>query len=164
MDDASLTDSQGRKANFSNSIIIMTSNAGSQSSNALGFGQDSKDAKRDTAIKKLFRPEFRNRLDDIIYFKSLPPEVVIQIVDKFIIELEVQLTEKNVKIEVTPAAKEYLSKKGFDSELGARPMHRLIQREIKDTLADEILFGKLKSGGKVTIDFKQELKFAYSKR
>jgi ATP-dependent Clp protease ATP-binding subunit ClpA len=116
---------------------------------------------RDTAVKTLFKPEFRNRLDDTIYFSSLPIEVIVLIVDKFIKELESQLKERNISFEATDRAKEWLAKKGFDPVYGARPMSRLIQKQIKDPLADEILFGKLKMGGTVGIDVKDnELVFS----
>ena len=151
MDTAVLTDSHGKKTDFRNVILMMTSNAGSDVSKAIGFGKSQKDAKRDEAIKKLFRPEFRNRLDEIIYFNSLPKIIIKQIADKFILELEVLLKDKRVKIILDDSAREYLADNGFSDELGARPMARLIQKEIKDKLADEILFGKLKKGGVVEI-------------
>ncbi|MCL4136843.1 UNVERIFIED_CONTAM: hypothetical protein GTU68_013076 [Idotea baltica] len=162
MDDALLTDNQGKKADFRNIIIIMTTNAGSEKTASIGFANTDTSSKSNTAIKKLFKPEFRNRLDEIIHFNSLPKEVILMIVDKFIDELEEQLSDKNIKIEITIKAKEYLAIEGFDDQLGARPMYRLIQKEIKDNLADEILFGKLKDGGKVKIDlYKDKLKFTF---
>jgi ATP-dependent Clp protease ATP-binding subunit ClpA len=152
MDDAAITDSQGRKADFRNIIVIFTTNAGSEKAASLGFGSKQSNDFRDAAVKALFKPEFRNRLDDTIYFSSLPLEVIVQIVGKFINELESQLKERNVSFNVTQSAKEWLGKKGFDPVFGARPMARLIQKELKDPLADEILFGKLKNGGTVGVD------------
>lgn len=154
MDDAAITDSQGRKADFRNIIVIFTTNAGSEKAASLGFGTAKANDFRDTAVKALFKPEFRNRLDDTIYFSGLPLEVIVMIVGKFIRELEGQLTERGITFDVSQAAQEWLAKKGFDPVFGARPMARLIQKELKDPLADEILFGKLKSGGRVTIDLK----------
>lgn len=163
MDDANLTDSQGKKADFRNCVVVLTTNAGSESNNSLGFGEKKSESKRDAAIKKTFRPEFRNRLDEIVYFESLPEIVVLKIVDKFIGELEAQLTERKVKIQISKSAKRYLAEKGVSAELGARPMRRLIQTEIKDILADEILFGKLRNGGLVKIDHENTgLKFNFT--
>jgi len=151
MDDASLTDAQGRKADFSNVILIMTTNAGSQSSASIGFGQSQSNSHREEAIKKLFTPEFRNRLDETIYFEPLSTVVVEKIVDKFLDELAEQLREKKIALEVSPEARAYFATNGIDEKLGARPMARLIQKELKDPLAEEILFGKLKKGGKVKV-------------
>lgn len=151
MDDARLTDSQGKKADFRNIILILTTNAGSEKASALGFGLQSGQGNRDVAIKKLFKPEFRNRLDEIIHFNPLPMEVIERIVTKFVSELESQLSERKISFDITPEAREMLAQKGFDPILGARPMARLIEKEIKDPLADEILFGKLQRGGKVKI-------------
>jgi len=160
MDDAAITDSQGRKADFRNIIVIFTTNAGSEKAAALGFGGARNSDFRDTAVKALFRPEFRNRLDDTIYFSALPLEVIVMIVSKFIKELESQLSERSITFDVSQEAKEWLAKKGFDPVFGARPMARLIQKELKDPLADEILFGKLKNGGKVGISVdKEQLRF-----
>lgn len=157
MDEATLTDSQGRKADFRNVIMIMTTNAGSEKSSALGFGGTGHSAgNQQTAIKNLFKPEFRNRLDEVIYFESLPFAIVETIVDKFIVELESQLHGRKVSITLTPAARAHLAKVGFDPQLGARPMSRVIQREINDKLADEILFGKLKRGGEVIVDLQND--------
>jgi ATP-dependent Clp protease ATP-binding subunit ClpA len=151
MDDAAITDSQGRKADFRNIIVIFTTNAGSEKAASLGFGVSKANDFRDTAVKALFKPEFRNRLDDTIYFSGLPVEVIVTIVGKFIRELESQLTERGITFDVSQEAQEWLAKKGFDPVFGARPMARLIQKELKDPLADEILFGKLKNGGRVVI-------------
>jgi ATP-dependent Clp protease ATP-binding subunit ClpA len=156
MDDAAITDSQGRKADFRNVIVIFTTNAGSEKAAALGFGNAQPNNFRDTAIKSLFKPEFRNRLDETIFFNSLPLEIIVQIVEKFIRELEVQLASRKITFEVSREAQEWLARKGFDAIYGARPMARLIQKEIKDPLADEILFGSLKQGGKVIIDLEND--------
>jgi ATP-dependent Clp protease ATP-binding subunit ClpA len=165
MDDAQLTDSHGKKADFRNVILIMTTNAGSEKSAAIGFGLLQADGNRDKAIKKLFRPEFRNRLDEIIPFVGLPLDIIAKIVDKFIRDLEKQLRVREVKISLDAEARLWLAKKGFDPLLGARPMARLIQREIKDKLADEILFGRLKKGGKVHIALENdEIKVTYPVR
>ena len=155
MDEAVLTDSHGRKADFRHVVLIMTTNAGSEKSSSIGFGAAQVEGNRETAIKKLFKPEFRNRLDDIVYFNSLPREVIGKIVDKFIKELEQQLEEKNVTFDLSGEARDWLADKGFDPLLGARPMGRLIQKEIKDPLADQILFGRLRKGGKVKIRLAQ---------
>jgi ATP-dependent Clp protease ATP-binding subunit ClpA len=154
MDHATLTDNNGRQADFRNIILIMTTNAGAQemAAAAIGFGGRSNADKGGKAIERLFSPEFRNRLDAIIAFGSLPPPIIERIVDKFILELDAQLNEKRVFIQLTPAARGYLAAKGYDPTFGARPMARLIQIEIKRVLADEILFGRLRDGGKVDID------------
>jgi len=156
MDDASLTDAQGRKADFRNVILIMTTNAGSQASASIGFGKSGSNSNREGAIKRLFTPEFRNRLDDIIYFEPLSTQVIEKIVQKFIDELALQLKEKKIAIELSDSARDYLAKNGFDEQMGARPMARLIQKELKDPLAEEILFGKLKKGGAVSVSAKDD--------
>jgi ATP-dependent Clp protease ATP-binding subunit ClpA len=156
MDDASLTDSQGRKADFRHIIVIFTTNAGSEKAAAIGFGNAQPNNFRDSAVKTLFKPEFRNRLDEIIFFNPLPIQVILLIVTKFIKELEAQLGERKIKFEVSDEAREWLGKRGFDPVLGARPMARLIQKELKDPLADEILFGKLRAGGLVKIELKDD--------
>ena len=165
MDDAVLTDSHGKKADFRNVILILTTNAGSEKSAGIGFGESqSGSVGRDAAIKRTFKPEFRNRLDEVIQFNPLPFEVVESIVDKYVSELEGQLKEKKVKVELTTEARQWLAKRGFDPVMGARPMSRMIQREVKDPLAHEILFGALKGGGVVTITLRDnELRFDYSK-
>lgn len=155
MDDAVLTDTHGRKADFRHVILIMTTNAGSDRSLGLGFGEGAKLGSRDTAIKQLFRPEFRNRLDEVIHFEPLGDVIVRQIVDKFIHELEGQLSDRRVNFELSDSAKAWLAAEGMDPLLGARPMRRVIDRAIKDPIADEILFGKLVHGGTVYIDTKQ---------
>lgn len=156
MDTATLTDAQGKKADFRNVILIMTTNAGSKSARTVGFGRADSSDSRDKEIKKLFSPEFRNRLDEVVHFSALPDQVMEQIVDKFIKDLEKQLKSKKITFSLKPKARSWLAKNGFDELLGARPMARLIQKEIKDPLTDEILFGKLKNGGEVTVDLKKD--------
>ena len=156
MDHATLTDNTGRKADFRHAILIMTSNAGSRemSSASIGFGDDhNKDAARkgSKALEKLFSPEFRNRLDAIVTFKALDLSVMETIVDKFIMQLESQLTERRVAFTLSPEARAWLAKKGYDRVYGARPLARVIQTEVRDPLTDEILFGRLEKGGNVTI-------------
>ena len=157
MDHATLTDNFGRKADFRHVIIIMTTNAGARdiTAGALGFGQSANQTPRNlakSAIEKTFSPEFRNRLDAWISFDTLPREVILKIVDKFVGELETQLTEKKVKLELRPAARDWLAEHGFDRLFGARPMGRLIQNEVKKPLAEAILFGNLKHGGVAYVD------------
>jgi ATP-dependent Clp protease ATP-binding subunit ClpA len=156
MDHATLTDNNGRKADFRQVVLIMTSNAGSRemSAQAIGFGDDHANDARSRgrqAIERFFSPEFRNRLDAIVGFNSLTPEVMETIVEKFILELEAQLSEKRVAIALMPEARSYLARKGYDATYGARPLARLIQAEVRDPLTDEILFGRLENGGTVTI-------------
>lgn len=167
MDYATLTDNSGKKADFRNVILIMTSNAASQEMdrNVIGFGDRSMDvhAKGRTEINKLFNPEFRNRLDAIITFRPLTPEIMKRIVDKFISELEGQLHGRKAGIIISGDARNWLAEKGFDPRYGARPLGRLIQTEIKDVLSAEILFGKLTKGGQVYIELENDhLKFGYS--
>jgi ATP-dependent Clp protease ATP-binding subunit ClpA len=156
MDYATLTDNNGKKADFRNVVVIMTSNAGAQemSSRTIGFGDSSKDVthKSKRAVEKMFRPEFRNRLDDIIAFHALSVEIMELIVDKSINSLNAQLLEKRVLIQLTDDARTFLAKKGYDPAYGARPLERVIQTEIKDKLTDEILFGELVKGGQVAVD------------
>ncbi len=164
MDHATLTDNNGRKADFRNIILIMTSNAGARemSAAAIGFGATTNAGKGKEAIEKTFSPEFRNRLDAIIHFNALDPEVILCVVDKFVKELNLQLEEKKVSLSVTPMARAWLGRKGYDPVFGARPMARVIQTEIKRPLADEILFGKLQNGGKVQVDESEDkLTFNY---
>ncbi|HEY7318634.1 MAG TPA: ATP-dependent Clp protease ATP-binding subunit ClpA [Candidatus Binatia bacterium] len=165
MDHATLTDNNGKKADFRNIILIMTTNAGARelSGAPLGFGARSNAGKSKEAIEKMFSPEFRNRLDAMINFNSLSMEIIERVVDKFIIELDHQLNEKKVFLQLTVKARRWLAERGYDPSFGARPMARLIQNEIKRVLADEILFGKLQSGGKVEVDESEgKLVFAYS--
>ncbi|MGH7860150.1 MAG: AAA family ATPase, partial [Candidatus Binatia bacterium] len=167
MDHATLTDNNGRKADFRNVILIMTTNAGAQemAAAAIGFGSITNAEKGQKAIERLFVPEFRNRLDGIVNFRSLSPEVVERVVDKFILQLDAQLNERKVFLELTPAARRYLAEKGYDPVFGARPMARLIQAEIKRPIADEILFGRLQNGGRVVIDEEAgSLRFRYEPR
>ncbi|MGB7951297.1 MAG: ATP-dependent Clp protease ATP-binding subunit ClpA [Candidatus Binatia bacterium] len=165
MDHAALTDNNGKKADFRNIILIMTTNAGARemSGTPLGFGAQSNAGKGKEAIEKMFSPEFRNRLDAMIVFNSLNMGIIEKVVDKFIMELDHQLNEKRVFLQITAKARRWLAERGYDPSFGARPMARLIQNEIKRTLADEILFGKLQSGGKVEVDEQDgKLTFAYS--
>src|SRR4249919_167285 len=165
MDHAALTDNNGKKADFRNIILIMTTNAGARemSGAPLGFGARSNVGKGKEAIEKMFSPEFRNRLDAMIAFNSLSMEIIERVVDKFIIELDHQLNEKKVFLQLTVKARRWLAEKGYDPSFGARPMARLIQNEIKRVLADEILFGRLQSGGKVEVDENEgKLAFTYS--
>ncbi|MEN2985341.1 MAG: ATP-dependent Clp protease ATP-binding subunit ClpA [Thermodesulfovibrionaceae bacterium] len=156
MDYGTLTDNTGRKADFRNVILIMTSNVGARDMERppIGFGDRSKDQieKGKEAIERLFSPEFRNRVDATVNFNSLPEAVVFQIVDKFIKELNEQLSNKNIYVEITDKTRQWLVKKGFDPKFGARPLQRVIQKEIKAPLVEEILFGKLTNGGKVKVD------------
>ncbi|GGP26920.1 ATP-dependent Clp protease ATP-binding subunit ClpA [Silvimonas amylolytica] len=154
MDHGTLTDNNGRKADFRNVIVIMTTNAGAETMNKaiMGFTAKKETGDEMIEIKRLFTPEFRNRLDATISFAPLSHEIILQVVDKFLMQLELQLQEKKVEAHFTPALKEMLAEKGFDPLMGARPMARLIQDTIRKALADELLFGKLAHGGEVTID------------
>jgi ATP-dependent Clp protease ATP-binding subunit ClpA len=165
MDHGTLTDNNGRKADFRNVCIVMTTNAGAESlaRTQMGFTPSVKMGDEMEAIKRMFTPEFRNRLDAIISFRALDHEIILRVVDKFLIQLEEQLAEKKVEAQFTPELKLHLAKKGFDPLMGARPMARLIQDTVRRALADELLFGRLQHGGKVTIvigeDEKIKLKF-----
>jgi len=166
MDNGTLTDNNGRKADFRNVTIIMTTNAGAEnlSKSSMGF-MDSKQAGDEQAdIKRLFSPEFRNRLDAVVSFSSLSTDIIIRVVDKFLIQLEDQLHEKKVEATFSDKLKAYLGKKGFDPLMGARPMARLIQDTIRKALADELLFGKLANGGSVHVDIddKDEVKLIFA--
>ena len=154
MDHGTLTDNNGRKADFRNVIIIMTTNAGADAlaKNSIGFTNSKQQGDEMEAIKRMFTPEFRNRLDATISFAALDHEIILRVVDKFLLELENQLTEKKVEVEFSQALRDFLAKKGFDPLMGARPMARLIQDTIRKALADELLFGKLVNGGYVTVD------------
>ena len=154
MDHGTLTDNNGRKADFRNVVIVMTTNAGAESlaKNSMGFTVSKQAGDEMEAIKRMFTPEFRNRLDAIISFRSLDHDIIMRVVEKFLMQLDEQLAEKKVEAAFTQALKEHLAKKGFDPLMGARPMARLIQDTIRRALADELLFGKLQHGGKVTID------------
>ena len=170
MDAGKLTDNNGKSADFRNVILIMTTNAGAESLSRPSLGFTAKRERGDEmqAINKLFTPEFRNRLDAIIPFAPLSEPIIVKVVDKFLLQLEHQLLDKKVEAEFTPALRKYLAEKGFNPQMGARPMHRLIQEKIRKPLADELLFGKLAEGGFVLIDWdaaKEEavLKFKKSK-
>ncbi len=154
MDHGTLTDNNGRKADFRNVIIVMTTNAGAETMNKATIGFTSKREQGDEMgdIKRLFTPEFRNRLDAIVSFRALDEEIILRVVDKFLLQLEGQLTEKKVEVTFTDALRKFLGKKGFDPLMGARPMQRLIQDTIRRALADELLFGQLVDGGRVTVD------------
>ena len=156
MDHGKLTDHNGRTTDFRNVILIMTSNAGASEmgKNAMGFGRESREGEDTAAIERIFTPEFRNRLDAIISFGALPKPVIMQVVDKFVLQLEAQLIDRNVHIELTPKATEWLADKGYDIKMGARPLSRVIQEHIKKPLAEELLFGKLMKGGLVKVGVK----------
>jgi ATP-dependent Clp protease ATP-binding subunit ClpA len=153
MDHGTLTDANGKKVDFRNVVLIMTTNAGASDSqrNSIGFGRGKLENQDEEAIKKLFTPEFRNRLDAIVAFKSLTPEVIRMVVQKFILQLEAQLADRHVTIETSEEAIDWLAKNGFDELYGARPLARVIQEQIKRPLADDILFGRLAKGGHVKV-------------
>ena len=157
MDHGKLTDHNGRQVDFRNVILIMTSNAGAAdlAKAAIGFGRDSREGEDTEAIDRMFSPEFRNRLDAVISFAALPKEVILQVVEKFVLQLEAQLMDRGVHIELTRPAAEWLAKKGYDDKMGARPLARVIQEEIKKPLAEELLFGKLAKGGVVKVGVKE---------
>ncbi|MDP1598362.1 ATP-dependent Clp protease ATP-binding subunit ClpA [Phenylobacterium sp.] len=156
MDHGVLTDANGKKVDFRNVVLIMTTNAGASDAqrNAIGFGRGKQDDEVDEALKRLFTPEFRNRLDAVVPFKSLSQEIIRQVVQKFVMQLEAQLADRHVTIETTEEAADWLAKNGFDELYGARPLARVIQEHIKKPLADEILFGKLVKGGHVKVVLK----------
>ena len=179
MDHATLTDNTGRKADFRNVVLILTSNAGSRemSAKSIGFAEGAASENQDAAlrrvaegksraaIERVFTPEFRNRLDAIVTFRSLSPDVMETIVEKFILQLEAQLAERRVAITLTPEARAWLAVKGYDPVFGARPLARVIQREVRDPLTEELLFGRLEHGGTVTIGATDSgLTFAYEPR
>ncbi len=156
MDHGTLTDHNGRTVDFRNVILIMTSNAGAseQAKAAIGFGRDRREGEDTAAIERTFTPEFRNRLDAVISFGALPKDVILQVVEKFVLQLEAQLMDRNVTFELTKAATEWLADKGYDDKMGARPLGRVIQEYIKKPLAEELLFGKLAKGGVVKVGVK----------
>lgn len=172
MDHGKLTDSQGRETNFRNVVIILTTNAGARENDegviglgALGAGGSENTTRRDKAIKNYFSPEFRNRLDGIIHFNKLPDSVILQIVEKFLVALESKLTDKNIELVVTDEAKSWLATHGYDPKMGARPISRLVDHEIKKVLSSEVLFGKLENGGRVEVGVdtsEDRLTFTYS--
>ena len=167
MDHGTLTDNNGRKADFRNVILVMTTNAGASEMNRPSIGFTTQDHSTDgmETIKKQFTPEFRNRLDGIIQFQALTPETIGFVVDKFLFELEGQLAEKNVTITISPEARRWLAERGYDPKMGARPMARLIQEQIKKSLAEALLFGELADGGDVRITVENgELDFALEGR
>uniref|UniRef100_UPI0037844579 AAA family ATPase n=1 Tax=Inquilinus sp. TaxID=1932117 RepID=UPI0037844579 len=154
MDHGKLTDHNGKSVDFRNVILIMTTNAGATelTKQSIGFGASRKDDAGTEAINRMFTPEFRNRLDATIAFGHLTPEIVAQVVDKFVIQLETQLADRHVTIELSSTARQWLVKRGYDELYGARPMARVIQEYIKKPLANELLFGKLVKGGQVRVD------------
>ncbi|MEM5467533.1 ATP-dependent Clp protease ATP-binding subunit ClpA [Celeribacter marinus] len=156
MDNGKLTDHNGRTVDFRNVILIMTSNAGAteQAKEAIGFGRDRRTGEDTAAIERTFTPEFRNRLDAVVSFAPLPKTVIMQVVEKFVLQLEAQLMDRNVHIELTPKAAAWLADKGYDDKMGARPLGRVIQEHIKKPLAEELLFGKLAKGGVVKVGVK----------
>ncbi|WP_165734840.1 ATP-dependent Clp protease ATP-binding subunit ClpA [Pseudoalteromonas sp. C8] len=164
MDHGTLTDNNGRKADFRNVVVVMTTNAGVQETTRKSIGFTEQDHTHDAmgAINKVFSPEFRNRLDNIIWFNHLEREVILLVVDKFIVELQAQLDKKSVNLELTSKAREWLADKGYDKAMGARPMARVIQEELKKQLANEILFGELVDGGTVKVSVKdKKIRFDY---
>jgi ATP-dependent Clp protease ATP-binding subunit ClpA len=161
MDNAVLTDNNGYKANFQNVILIMTSNIGATARGVMGFNKDTQLSKNEE-LKSFFTPEFRNRLDAIVNFNPLTIEIVKEIARKFISELNQELKKKKITISLTENSYQYLAQNGYQVEMGARPLKRLIQNEITNKLSDEILFGRLKNGGTIEVDFIEELKFIYN--
>ena len=156
MDHGTLTDHNGRSVDFRNVIVIMTSNAGAaeQAKAAIGFGRDRREGEDTAAIERTFSPEFRNRLDAVISFSPLPKDTILQVVEKFVLQLEAQLMDRHVAIEMTDEAASWLADKGYDDKMGARPLSRVIQEHIKKPLAEELLFGKLSKGGLVVVSVK----------
>ena len=166
MDAGRLTDNTGKSADFRNVILIMTTNAGAEALSGNGFGFTAKREAGDemAAIKKTFTPEFRNRLDAVISFAPLTPAVIGRVVDKFLLQLEQQLLEKQVEATFTDELRRHLADKGFDPQMGARPMRRLIQEEIRQALADELLFGRLAQGGRVLIDYQDKTVLSFPEK
>ncbi len=156
MDHGKLTDHNGRTVDFRNVVLIMTTNAGATelAKTAIGFGRDRREGEDTAAIERMFTPEFRNRLDAVISFAALSKEVILQVVDKFVLQLEAQLMDRNVLIELSPEAADWLADKGYDDRMGARPLARVIQENIKKPLAEELLFGKLAKGGVIKVGLK----------
>ena len=164
MDHGKLTDHNGKNVDFRNVILIMTTNAGAAdlAKEAIGFGRSERTGEDQEAINKMFSPEFRNRLDATIGFSSLSPMVISKVVEKFIMQLEVQLEDRNVTIEIDEAARVWIGNRGYDKNYGARPLSRIVQENIKKPLAEELLFGKLTNGGLVEITLNEnELHFEY---
>ena len=158
MDHGKLTDHNGRQVDFRNVILIMTSNAGAAelSKSAIGFGRERRTGEDTAAIERTFTPEFRNRLDAIISFAPLGRGIILQVVEKFVLQLEAQLMDRNVHIELSPEAAAWLGEKGYDDRMGARPLGRVIQESIKKPLAEELLFGRLTKGGIVKVVVKDD--------
>jgi ATP-dependent Clp protease ATP-binding subunit ClpA len=156
MDNGRITGSNGKEADARNCVLILTTNLGAQDAekNNIGFGDSQDKEYEDKELKKFFSPEFRNRLDGIITFGKLTKEVMMKVVGKFLVELKAQVADKNVEISITNEALDALVDRGFDRKMGARPLQRVIDKEIKRPLARKLLFGNLKNGGKVSIDFK----------
>ena len=156
MDNGKLTDHHGKTVDFRNVILIMTTNAGAadMARESIGFGAATREDAQEDAVTKLFTPEFRNRLDAIVPFAYLPPAVVARVVDKFILQLELQLADRGVHIDLDDEARQWLTDRGYDKLYGARPMARLVQEKIKQPLAEELLFGKLVNGGEVKVRIK----------
>lgn len=168
MDHGTLTDTNGRKADFRNVILVMTTNAGARETakQSMGFKEQKDSHKATDEINKLFSPEFRNRLDNIIWFNHLEIDVIYQVVDKFIVQLQAQLDKKQISLEVSDSARKWIADRGYDRAMGARPMGRLIQEKLKKPLANEILFGELQNGGSVTVSLDkdgQDISFSYAK-
>jgi ATP-dependent Clp protease ATP-binding subunit ClpA len=164
MDHGKLTDHNGKSVDFRNVILVMTTNAGAQdmARAAIGFTKTVREGDDQEAINRMFTPEFRNRLDAVIPFGHLPPEIVRKVVEKFVLQLEAQLSERQVNIEISAEAADWLATKGYDQQMGARPLARVIQEHVKKPLAEEVLFGKLANGGTVRILLKDDaLAFAY---
>jgi ATP-dependent Clp protease ATP-binding subunit ClpA len=164
MDHGKLTDHNGKTVDFRNVILIMTTNAGAadMAKPAIGFGQETRVGDDVEAINRMFTPEFRNRLDAVVAFSRLTPEVISRVVDKFVMQLEVQLADRDVTITVTDEARTWLAEKGYDELYGARPLARVIQENIKKPLAEELLFGKLAKGGIVRVKLENgKLTFDY---
>jgi ATP-dependent Clp protease ATP-binding subunit ClpA len=158
MDHGTLTDTNGRKADFRNVIVVMTTNAGAETmqKTVMGFTAQRQTGDEMGDIKRLFTPEFRNRLDAIVTFGSLNENTILRVVDKFLLQLESQLAAKKVEVVFTDSLRKHLAQKGFDPLMGARPMQRLIQDTIRKALADELLFGRLVDGGSLTVDFRDD--------
>jgi ATP-dependent Clp protease ATP-binding subunit ClpA len=170
MDHGKLTDHNGKAVSFRNVVLIMTSNAGAadMARPPIGFSRSKREGEDEDAINRLFSPEFRNRLDAVIPFASLPLPVVIKVVEKFIFQLEAQLAERNVVIDISNTAAKWLATAGYDEQYGARPLSRIIQEHVKKPLSEELLFGKLKAGGAVRIGVQgrgknRKLSFSYPK-
>jgi len=167
MDHGKLTDHNGKSIDFRNVVLIMTTNAGASdlARAAIGFGSTVRVAEDNEAIIKLFTPEFRNRLDATVNFSHLPATIVRKVVEKFVLQLEAQLAERQINIEISAEAADWLATKGYDQQMGARPLARIIQEYVKKPLAEEVLFGKLAKGGTVRILMKDgTLDFAYLSR